>query len=110
MPLSDYEQRMLEQIENALSAEDPKFASRVLGVSFRALTTRRRIQGAAVFVIGLVMLVAGVAVKAAMIGGFPIVSVFGFLVMFAGAALAITGPRIGGACSGRRGSTGSRSQ
>ncbi|MDZ4232856.1 MAG: DUF3040 domain-containing protein, partial [Dietzia sp.] len=25
MPLSDHEQRMLEQIENALYAEDPKF-------------------------------------------------------------------------------------
>ncbi|MDT5144193.1 MAG: hypothetical protein QOE52_5809, partial [Mycobacterium sp.] len=27
MPLSDHEQRMLDQIESALYAEDPKFAS-----------------------------------------------------------------------------------
>ncbi|EUA23964.1 hypothetical protein I553_3452 [Mycobacterium xenopi 4042] len=31
MPLSDHEQRMLEQIESALYAEDPKFASSVRG-------------------------------------------------------------------------------
>ncbi|HXA12142.1 MAG TPA: DUF3040 domain-containing protein, partial [Mycobacterium sp.] len=27
MPLSDHEQRMLDEIESALYAEDPKFAS-----------------------------------------------------------------------------------
>ncbi len=31
-----------------------------------------------------------------MIGSFPILSVFGFLVMFGGAVVALTGPRIGG--------------
>lgn len=31
MPLSDREQRMLDQIESALYAEDPKFASSVRG-------------------------------------------------------------------------------
>ena len=31
MPLSDHEQRMLDQIESALYAEDPKFASSVRG-------------------------------------------------------------------------------
>ena len=29
MPLSDHEQRMLDQIESELSTEDPKFASSV---------------------------------------------------------------------------------
>ena len=29
MPLPEHEQRMLEEIENALYAEDPKFASSV---------------------------------------------------------------------------------
>ncbi len=94
MPLSDHEQRMLEQIESALYAEDPKFASSVRGGTLRAPTTRRRIQGAALFVIGLAMLVSGVAFKATMVGGFPILSVIGFLVMFAGVVYAITGPRL----------------
>ncbi len=94
MPLSDHEQRMLDEIESALYAEDPKFASSVRGGTLRAPTTRRRIQGAALFVIGLAMLVSGVAFKATMIGGFPVLSVVGFLVMFGGVVFAITGPRM----------------
>jgi hypothetical protein len=96
MPLSDHEQRMLDQIESALYAEDPKFASSVRGGGFRAPTARRRLQGAALFVIGLAMLVSGVAFKATMIGSFPILSVFGFIVMFGGVVYAITGPRLSG--------------
>jgi Protein of unknown function (DUF3040) len=95
MPLSDHEQRMLDQIESALYAEDPKFASSVRGGNLRAPSTRRRLQGAGLFVIGLAMLVAGVAFRATMIGSFPILSVVGFIVMFAGVVFAITGPRTG---------------
>ncbi|WP_197379762.1 DUF3040 domain-containing protein [Mycolicibacterium mengxianglii] len=93
MPLSDHEQRMLDQIESALYAEDPKFASSVRGGNLRAPSARRRLQGAALFVIGLAMLVCGVAFKATMIGGFPVLSVIGFIVMFGGVVYAITGPR-----------------
>jgi Protein of unknown function (DUF3040) len=96
MPLSDHEQRMLDQIESALYAEDPKFASSVRGGGLRAPTARRRLQGAALFVIGLGMLVSGVAFKATMIGTFPILSVLGFVVMFGGVVFAITGPRLSG--------------
>ena len=94
MPLSDHEQRMLDQIESALYAEDPKFASSVRGGGFRAPTARRRLQGAALFVGGLAMLVSGVAFKATMIGNFPILSVVGFIVMFGGVVYAITAPRL----------------
>jgi hypothetical protein len=104
MPLSDHEQRMLDQIESALYAEDPKFASSVRGGSLRAPSARRRLQGAALFVIGLAMLVCGVAFKATMIGSFPILSVFGFLVMFGGVVFAITGPRMAGGRSAESGS------
>ena len=96
MPLSEYEQRVLKQIENALSVEDPKLASIVSSTGFRALTMRRRILGTALFVIGLAMLVSGVAIKATMLGSFPLLSVFGFLVMFAGTVFAIPDPRNGG--------------
>ncbi len=96
MPLSDHEQRMLDQIESALYAEDPKFASSVRGGGLRAPTARRRLQGVALFVIGLAMLVSGVAFKATMIGNFPILSVVGFIVMFGGAVYAVTGPRLSG--------------
>ena len=96
MPLSDHEQRMLDQIESALYAEDPKFASSVRGGTLRAPSTRRRLQGAALFLSGLAMLVSGVAFKATMIGTFPILSVIGFIVMFGGVVFAITGPRVSG--------------
>ncbi|QUR67974.1 DUF3040 domain-containing protein [Mycobacterium spongiae] len=102
MPLSDHEQRMLDQIESALYAEDPKFASSVRGGGFRAPSARRWLQGAALFVVGLAMLVSGVAFKATMIGSFPILSVFGFVVMFGGVVFAITGPRL----SGKKASSG----
>ena len=94
MPLSEHEQRMLDQIESALYAEDPKFASSVRGAGFRAPTARRRLQGAALFLVGLAMLVCGVAFKATMIGNFPILSVIGFIVMFGGVVFAIVGPRL----------------
>ena len=58
MPLSEHEQRMLDQIESALYAEDPKFASSVRGGNLRAPSTRRRLQGVGLFVLGLAMLVA----------------------------------------------------
>ena len=96
MPLSEHEQRMLDQIESALYAEDPKFASSVRGGTLRAPSTRRRLQGAGLFLLGLAMLVAGVAFKATMIGGFPVLSVLGFVVMFAGVVFAVTGPRVAG--------------
>ena len=89
MPLSDHEQRMLDQIESALYAEDPKFASSVRGGNLRAPSARRRLQGAALFVIGLAMLVSGVAFPATQISGFPILSVVGFVVMFGALLVAL---------------------
>lgn len=96
MPLSDHEQRMLDQIESALYAEDPKFASSVRGGGLRAPTARRRLQGAALFVAGLGMLIGGVPSKTVWIGSFPVLSVIGFIVMFGGVVFAITGPRVAG--------------
>lgn len=96
MPLSEHEQRMLDQIESALYAEDPKFASSVRGGTLRAPSTRRRLQGAGLFILGLAMLVAGVAVKATMVAGFPVLSVLGFVVMFGGVVYAVTGPPVPG--------------
>lgn len=93
MPLSEHEQRMLDQIESALYAEDPKFASSVRGGRLGATSGRRRLQGAALFCIGLAMLVIGVAVPATQVGNFPVLSVTGFVVMFGAAVFAIIGSR-----------------
>jgi hypothetical protein len=96
MPLSDHEQRMLDQIESALYAEDPKFASSVRGGNLRAPSARRRLQGGVLFVIGLAMLVAGIAIRATWISSLPVLSVVGFIIMFGGVVFAITGPRVAG--------------
>ena len=94
MPLSEHEQRMLDQIESALYAEDPKFASSVRGGNLRAPSTRRRLKGVGLFVLGLAMLIAGVPFYSQN-HAFLIVSVIGFVVMFAGVVVATTGPRVG---------------
>lgn len=94
MPLSDHEQRMLDQIESALYAEDPKFASSVRGGGLRGPSARRRIQGAIMLVVGLAMLVAGVPFYATVNHGFLALSIVGFVVMFGGVVFAITGPRV----------------
>ncbi|WP_280356188.1 DUF3040 domain-containing protein [Nocardia otitidiscaviarum] len=100
MPLSEHEQRMLEQIESALYAEDPKFASTVRGGRLRSATGRRRLQAAALFVLGLFLLVAGIAAPIKL-GDFPIISLVGFIVMFgAGVLLLMGGPRLGAANGG----------
>ncbi|MEZ0381414.1 MULTISPECIES: DUF3040 domain-containing protein [Mycobacteriaceae] len=91
MPLSDHEQRMLDEIESALYAEDPKFASSVRGGALRTPTTRRRVQGMAMFLTGLVMLVSGIPFYSTVNPGFLILSVVGFVVMFGGVVFAITG-------------------
>ncbi|WP_040790112.1 DUF3040 domain-containing protein [Nocardia paucivorans] len=90
MPLSEHEQRMLEQIESALYAEDPKFASSVRGGRLRTTSSRRRLQAAALFVIGLFLLVAGIAAPVKP-GGFPIISLVGFIVMFGAGVLMLLG-------------------
>ena len=90
VPLSEHEQRMLDQIESALYAEDPKFASTVKAGRLRAASSRRRLQAAALFVLGLVLLVAGVALPIKP-GGFPIISLIGFIVMFGAGVLLLLG-------------------
>lgn len=95
MPLSEHEQRMLDQIERALYAEDPKFASNVRGGRLKRPSRRRRLQGIALFALGLVLLVVGVVIPVTP-AGIPVVSVVGFLVMFGGAVIVLFAMRSGG--------------
>ncbi len=91
MPLSEHEQRLLDQIERALYAEDPKFASTVRGGRLRKPTRRRRMQGVALFVVGLALLVLGIVATGTWLWNtFPWISAVGFLVMLGGAVLAVT--------------------
>jgi hypothetical protein len=85
MPLSEHEQRLLDQIERALYAEDPKFASSVRGARLRP-SRRRRIQGIASFVLGVALLVGGLLVPLKVLS-IPVVSFVGAMLMFLGMAL-----------------------
>ncbi|ANS64651.1 DUF3040 domain-containing protein [Streptomyces lincolnensis] len=87
MPLSEHEQRMLEQMERALYAEDPKFASALEGSGLRTYTRRRVYQAVAGFLVGIALLMAGMVAKQVWL------SVVGFLVMLGCAVLAVTGWR-----------------
>ena len=90
MPLSEHEQRLLEQIEQALYAEDPKFARSWRVRDLKSLQRVRAIRAAALVLVGLGLLVAGVIVQ----GNNTVVGVAlgvgGFVLMLLGAWLALS--------------------
>jgi Protein of unknown function (DUF3040) len=84
VPLSEHEQRLLEQMERALYAEDPKFASALRGHDLRGRYRRRALLGVIGVLTGLALLPVGIAGKAVL------VSVIGFLVMLGSAIFAVS--------------------
>lgn len=88
MPLSEHEQRLLDQIEQALYAEDPKFASSVRGKRLGKPSRARKLQGALLFLVGIALLPLGVMLPVRL-AEIPILSVLGFLMMFFGVLLAV---------------------
>ena len=96
MPLSEHEQRQLEQIEQALYSDYPKLAQSVRAQDPRVHYKRRVVEAAIGFVVGVGLLLAGVISKIIPVG------VGGFLVMLACAMWALTSWRhMGGIVSGR---------
>ena len=83
MPLSEHEQRLLDQIERALYQDDPKFATAVRSSDLRTHTRRRLRRAGFLLAIGIALLIAGVAVNIAL-------AFVGFLVMFAALLLALS--------------------
>ncbi|KXO87960.1 hypothetical protein AXK57_10105 [Tsukamurella pulmonis] len=91
MPLSEHEQRMLDQIESALYAEDPKFASNVRGGRFAGASGKRRVIAAIGFAVGLMLLIAGMLLPR--VEYTVIVGLIGFLLMFGSVVYALwSGP------------------
>ncbi|WP_432485182.1 DUF3040 domain-containing protein [Kineococcus esterisolvens] len=91
MPLSEHEQRLLEQMERALSADDPKFANAMRGSRHGRAARRRLVIGIAAVVAGLVLLVVGASTSQIWLGA------GGFIVMLAGAIWAFSPARGAGA-------------
>jgi hypothetical protein len=84
MPLSEHEQRLLEQMEQALYAEDPKFATQLRGSDARAFY-RKRLVGAGIgFIVGIGSLMGGAISQAYWL------AVVGFLLMLGSAWYGVT--------------------
>lgn len=75
MPLSEQEQRILEDIERRLQQEDPRFAQSVERASLTSHVTRRIRWGALAFVVGFVMLMLFVVSVWVAIAGFGVMLV-----------------------------------
>jgi Flp pilus assembly protein TadB len=83
VPLSDHEQRLLDEIEQALYAEDPKFAASVRAARTRSRTRR----SAALCVLGVV---AGLAlVLVGLVATIVALSVVGFVLVVGSCGYAV---------------------
>ncbi|MFY9331574.1 MAG: DUF3040 domain-containing protein [Candidatus Nanopelagicales bacterium] len=89
MPLSEHEQRLLEQMEQALYAEDPKFATSLRHSSAGRASRGRAALGVIVFFVGIAVLLGGAITPLIPLG------VAGFALMMVGALLAYLGLRPG---------------
>lgn len=90
MALSDEEQRLLDQMEAALAAEDPRLASALRGTTSRRLHRRRAALAGIGFLVGIACLIGGMEFHLAL-------SILGFLIMLASSVVAILSwSRIGG--------------
>lgn len=94
MALSEHEQRLLDQLEQQLHADDPKFAHSMASSSNRSMSTRRIVLGSLVTVAGLAVLLLGITNQ------FIPVGIAGFLVMGAGVYYATTKSKLNGAVPG----------
>ena len=87
MPLSEEELRLLEQMERALSEEDPKFASTLRGTTLRQAARRRAILAGVIFAAGVAVMMGGA------VSGYWFVGVAGFLIMLASATILLSSMR-----------------
>ena len=87
MPLSEHEQRILEEIERRLVAEDPKFAREVGGGSSQGTALRKVKRAIVAFTLGFGLLIAGLFVPDRLI----VFGIVAFAVMVASAAFIASG-------------------
>jgi hypothetical protein len=90
MPLSEDDQRRLDEIEQSLTKDDPQFAARV---SVQWHRRRRRLLGAITcFAVGAVLLIAGLVTTHAVIVIGVIIAVAGLGAMVSAAGVLLYGP------------------
>lgn len=82
MPLSEHEQRVLEEMERALTSDDPRLATTLQAPSHSGRSGSRYAVAGIGLVVGLIVLIVGA------VGSNVVLGVVGFVVMFAGVAWA----------------------
>lgn len=102
MPLSEQEQRLLEEMERSLYQNDADFVATVSQRPGRPNYTMVLV-GVLVAVLGIGILVTGVIITQ------PLVGILGFILMFGGVLLAIAPPRSKGSASSDQVPTAPRS-
>jgi hypothetical protein len=90
MALSDHEQKLLAQMEQALATEDPKLASTLRTPSLRVRTPRNIFLAIAAVVAGIASLLAGV------ITALPPLGILGFVFMVTGLSVVLSGATASG--------------
>ncbi|CAN5119758.1 hypothetical protein BH11ACT4_BH11ACT4_17060 [soil metagenome] len=86
MPLSEQEQRLLEEMERSLYQNDADFVATV--------SSRRGKTNYTVLVLGIIIAVLGIAtLVTGVVVHQPLVGVLGFAIMFVGVLLAVAPPR-----------------
>ncbi len=90
MPLSEHEQRLLDEIEQALYAEDPKFASSVRSARPRNRTRLLLALSTVGVLLGLAVVIVGLATGIIALGVVGFVLIVGSCLA---AATALRGPR-----------------
>jgi Flp pilus assembly protein TadB len=104
MPLSEHEQKLLEQLEKQLHEDDPKFANSMGSDPGRSWSTRHVVIGVLCALAGVFLLLVGVTLQNIFVG------VLGFIVMGGGvyfatmrsSAGAKTGTKSSGGKSGKQ--------
>jgi hypothetical protein len=88
VPLSEQEQRLLEEMERSLYHNDADFVATV-GKRGGRRNYRTVALGIVAAIVGVAVIITGVALR------IPIIGVVGFVIMFVGVLLAISAPRRG---------------
>jgi Flp pilus assembly protein TadB len=101
MPLSEHEQKLLEQLEKQLHEDDPKFAHSMGSDPGRNWSTRHLVIGVLCALAGIALLLVGVTTQIIIVG------VLGFVVMGGGVYFATmrngSGTKTGSAAGGKPG-------
>ncbi|MCU1525551.1 MAG: rane protein [Microbacteriaceae bacterium] len=90
MPLSEQEQRLLEEMERSLYHNDADFVATV-GTHRGRPNARTIVIGILIAILGIAVIVTGVVLRQ------PIVGIAGFVIMFVGVLMAISSPKRGAA-------------